>query len=486
MAYITGLAGTGAGYFADNTGRPRLVWGDAVWALPGNAGRWNGGNWQADYDTFIATRAAQGFTALYGKPIGTTQSGCINDMGSTFDGLYPFAGTTGANGQSGAVPSSGLAANFWARIDYFLNSALASGITVFLNATGYSSDWAAGTTWASGLSNTEKQAYGTALGTRYAAQANLIWNIEDDYFGDVDTSLNSFLTGLRGAGDTHIIAIENMPESTSRFTLDASPSTCAWGNTNASYNFTYSYNQEYYGVERAYAESSPITVLQGDGYFYQGGSSYAGGSGAFAYDRAFRQAAWWALASGARGKIHGSESIWQWQSTALAASSSDWWYVNNALAIRTAVESLTGWHLLIPDTASALVTGGRGTRASAFASGGGGGQYEVSFTSSYVAASLTADGSLALLYLPNATTITIDQSKLKAGYKAWWIDPVTGVFSSTPAGSTYNSTAKGSNSKGDPDWALAFIGPAPAAPGGPPAISRGSSSRQYETYRASR
>ena len=39
-SYITGLAGGATGYFADQNGQPRLVWGDAAWALCGNAGRW--------------------------------------------------------------------------------------------------------------------------------------------------------------------------------------------------------------------------------------------------------------------------------------------------------------------------------------------------------------------------------------------------------------------------------------------------------------
>lgn len=458
--YIAGIAGTGASsYFVDQTGKPRLVWGDAVWALMGNAGRWNSGNWQADFDTLCANRAAQGFTVLYGKPIGTTQSGNLDNGGKTFDGLYPFQGGTPSTGVSGANPSTGLTAAFWARIDYFLNSALANGITVFFNAIGYDSDFSSGPGPLFGKSTTEFTAYGTALGTRYASQPNLVWHLADDYFGENDSLITAFMSGVRGAGDTHLVSIENMPESTSRQTLDSTPVTCTWGAANAQYNFTYSYNQEYYGVEQAYAETSPITVIQGDGYFYQGGSTYFSTD-----DRGFRQAAWWALASGARGKVHGSESIWQWPSTALAASSTDWWYANNALNIRTVVEGLANWQLLLPDTSSALVTAGRGTRASAFASGGGGGQYEPAFTSSYVAASLTAAGDLALLYLPNHTTITVNDTLLTAGYTSTWVDPITGATSTaTPGGSagarTFSSTAKGSNSQSDPDWVLVLQAP---------------------------
>ena len=47
---------------------------------------------------------------------------------------------------------------------------------------------------------------------------------------------------------------------------------------------------------------------------------------------------------------------------------------------------------------------------------------------------------------------------------------MSGAKTAATAGSTYNSTAKGTNSQGDPDWALAFQAPpaastAPAAAG---------------------
>jgi len=451
--YITGIAGTGTGqYFADQAGAPRLLLGDAAWGLPGNAGRWSSGDWQGDYDTYLANRAGQGYTAVYTKPIGTTQSGNIDDNGATFDSLYPFQGGAPSTGTAGANPSTGLTSAFWARIDYFLNSALAKGITVILNAIGYGSDFDGGPGPLAGKSATEFQAYGAALGARYAAQPNLIWNLADDYFGFDDTVIDAFLTGLRGAGDAHPVAIENFPETTSRQDLSNGNPT-AWGAANAQFDFCYSYNVTYFGIETAYAESSPIPVIQGDGYFYQGSSSYSS-----TFDRAMRQDLLHALSSGARGAIQGSESIWQWQSAALASSASDWWYAHGAGAVRALFEALPGWHQLLPDTSSALVTAGRGTRATSLASGGSGGQYEPAFTDSYVTASRTPDtgsgSSLAVIYLSHAATITIDQSKMVTGYVASWVDPVSGAVTPATAGSTYSSAAPGSNSKGDPDWLL--------------------------------
>jgi hypothetical protein len=455
--YIAGLAGGGNGWFADQYGTPRMVLGDAIWALPGNAGRWNGGNWQADFDGYFANRSAQGYTVAYGKPMGTTQSGNLNDNGGTFDNLYPFQGGTPSTGAAGANPSTGLTAAFWARIDYFLNSAKAQGITIFFNAIGYNSDFNGGPGPLAGKSTSEFQSYGTSLGARYKGQGNIVWNLADDYFGGDDSVITSFMTGVRGAGDTHAVSIENYPETTSRFDPSASAS-LPWGTSNAQYNFCYSYNVTYWMVESAFLESSPIPVITGDGYFYQGNSTYAGGSGAFAYDRAIRQDCWMSLSSGARGAIQGSESIWQWDSSSLAASATDWWYANSAGKIRALFESLPEWYNLIPDTSSVLVTSGRGTHASGFTSGGGGGQYEVAFTDSYVTASRTPDGKLAVIYLSHPTTIGIDQSQMAAGYKAYWADPVTGVKTLTSSGSSYNSGSQGNNSQGDPDWALVLIG----------------------------
>jgi Putative collagen-binding domain of a collagenase len=76
-----------------------------------------------------------------------------------------------------------------------------------------------------------------------------------------------------------------------------------------------------------------------------------------------------------------------------------------------------------------------------------------------VAASITPSGSLAMLYLPNATTITINQSLMQSGYTATWVDPVSGATSPATPGSTYNSTAQGNNSQGDPDWVLVLQAP---------------------------
>jgi hypothetical protein len=477
---ITGLAGGGTGYFADQNGSPRFLLGDNPWGLIPNAGRW-AGTYQTDIDTYCNARGGQGFTAIYLDPLGNSENGGAFADGRTWDGVFPFtvngtAATTAGVAGSAAI---GLNSTFWARVDYFLTACARNGMTAMLNI-GYNGpgDFATGGALTS-LTATQFGQYGAALAARYATTKNIIWMVGNDYFGNsggtlgsgggspgaTDTLYESLLTGLRGGGDTHIISIHNYAESDSREDLGTGTTGTVqyWGNNHAAFNGNYTYNLTYLGIEDAWGEPDPIPVIQLDGYFYQGGPLYAGGTGSTAFDRAFRQDAWHAITSGARGVVQGSESTWQWAATALAASSTDWFYANNAANIRTLVESLPGWQALMPDTASALVTSGRGSRAATFVSGGGSGQYEAATTDSFVTASRTPDSgsgsSLALIYLSHATTIGIDQAKMVSGYQAYRGDPITGAKTSVTAGSSYNSSTWGNNSQGDPDWVLILAAP---------------------------
>jgi Protein of unknown function (DUF4038) len=461
LSYITGLGGTpGPGWFTDNLGHPKLWVATETWGLPIHAGLNSSGNWQGDYDTFFSQRAAQGFTVTMTDPVWASQSFTTYD-GNTWDGLTPLAG--GSTNPS----SAGLDSTFWTRIDYMLSSAESQGITVGLNIANIGDD-TSNSGWL-GHSWTDAQwtAWATSIGTRYKSTPNLVWLLGNDMFSPFsDNILNDVQSGLSAAGDTHMIAAWYNAETTSRYDTSSNASE-TWGASNSAFNFGYTYNAGYWNLEYQYLEVANegaahlLPAIWGDGYFYNNSSGQAYSN---TLDRALRQEWWWCLASGARGILGEAENVYPWQSGAAAAVTGDWFFANNALNIVTAFTGLSGWHLLIPDTGSALVTGGRGTRVTGYASGGSGGQYEPAFTNNYVAASKTPDGTLAVLYLPNHTTITVNQSLLAPGYTATWIDPVSGAKTTATPGTTYNSTAKGTNSQGDPDWALVFQGTQATAP----------------------
>jgi len=453
-SYITGLAGVpGPGYFVDNNGVPTLFSTTETWGLLVRAGLNSAGNWQGDIDTFFSQRAAQGFNVCMTDPVWCASGTAYH--GNTWDGLTPLTG--GTQNPTGAT----LDATFWGRVDYMFTSAASQGITIGLTIYNTGDDHSSGdfyNTW----TTTQWTDYGALLGARYGATPNLIWLVGNDDFSPFsDSNFNAVRNGVTGTGDTHMWGVWYNPECTSRY--DTSSGTAEpFGTNHSDFNFCYSYNQEYWVVEYAYLEvankgaANLLPTILGDGFFYTGAS---GGGYDSTVDRAQRQMWWWALASGARGVVAEGENVYPWLSGAAAAVTGDWFFANNAPHIVSAFTGLSGWHLLIPDTGNALVTGGRGTRATGFTSGGGGGQYEPAFTSAYVAASVTPDKSLAVLYLPKATTITVDQTKLLAGYGAKWMDPVTGATTTATVGSTYNSTAQGNNSVGDPDWVLVLATP---------------------------
>ncbi|HEY2267527.1 MAG TPA: DUF4038 domain-containing protein [Streptosporangiaceae bacterium] len=441
-SYITGLAGGSTGYFVDGTGAPVLALKDDIWGIVTNAGAWNGGDWQADMTTCLSTRASQGFTTIMTAAVAMSHIGAADDTGNSWDGVSPFT-----------TPWSVLNDTYWQRIDYLITTAASYGITIVLNIMfTYALD-AAGNVM-NGITGAGATAYGTALGNRYKTVPNLMWNFGDDYDQTYPTQFANCIDAIRAAGDTHLATIENsLTGSTSRYDV-SSPANTAWdwGSTYAAYQWCYEYAESYFCVEYAYNEAAPLLpVTYADGMYW---GEVASGA-ATANDNAIRRNQWWALSSGARGFGTGDNNVYQWQSTSNAAQTGDGSWFTWAGTIRAYLQSLQGWYNLIPDTSSQLVTGGRGTRA---AYNGSAGQGYIS-ANTYVTASRTPDKTLAVIYLPAATTITIDQSKMAAGYGAKWVDPATCAIQAATIGSSYNSAPLGNNSTGNPDWVLVLASP---------------------------
>jgi hypothetical protein len=470
-SYIAGLAGTGlGGYFRDQNGAPRFLLLEQCWALPWNAGRWNSGNWQSDMDAYMSARAGQGHTAWYGVAWGQQHvDSTALTGGRTWDGIYPLI----VNGTAGAITTGSetisLNNSFWTRIDYLFNSALAQGISCFLNL-GLEYDFTdTGGIWQH-LSTTQASAFGAALAARYpqASYPHVFWFFGDDSFGTTDTYFANILSGAQGAGDTRtLVSVEHNSETNSHIEFDTGTAYGTFGAASATYNWTYTYSPTYLGVEDGYTETAGFTkipVVWGDGPYY-------GDTDNSTPDYTIRRFAWWSLASGARGinstsgpsDLAGSP-LFKWPSTAVADLTTDpngTWITSHNAALLSYFAGLAGWHQLIPDTGNVFVTAGRGTRGT---SPGPGGAPNYGNTDGYVAASITPAGTLAVIYSGQHFSITVNQAKMVPGYTATWVDPLSLAQTATTAGSTYNSTPLGNNSAGNPDWALVLQAPAAAGP----------------------
>jgi len=426
--FLVGVSANGRNLL-DQQGSEYLVRGDTAWALPFNAGRW-GGTWQSDIDAWAETRAKQGYNYIHVNALGSKISGGVSDDGATFDGVLPFV-----NGQPGTLNPA-----YWERIDYLLDVFATHGITVQLDII-YSEDVANGALSTS--TPAQFTDYGTALANRYQTRPNLVWSVGGDWFDEpgADANTGATLDAITATRDTHLVTIENNQETTSRRTSEGS--VLNLGSTYADFQWIYTYNATYLMAESAWNETSPIPVVWGDGT-YDGAAANN--------DRTMmRNLQCWAITSGSQGNNYGAEATWAWPNGALAALTTNTFAATDQPTNWNLLHSLTGWQDLVPDFAGTFITDGRGTKATQFPSGTPDTHYTGGNT--YVTGAITPNGTLALLYLPDATrTITLNTDLMGPGYTARWIAPTTGASTPATNGPTY--THPDANAAGSTDWLL--------------------------------
>ena len=463
--YVAGLSGTGVNaYFVDQGGSPILMLLEQAWALPFNAGRWNGGNWQSDMDAYMSNRSAQGYNVWAGVAWGNNHvDSTVLSGGRTWDGVYPIL----VNGTPGKITTGsetiGLNNTFWTRIDYLFNSAQNNGITCFLNL-GMQYDFTGAPNIWYNLSQSQANTFGQLIAARYpqSSYPNVFWFFGDDGSGGQDVYFNQMVSGLTTGGDTRpLVSTEQMPETNCHIQFSNSAVYIAggFGMTKATYNWCYTYCPTYLAIEKSYIETGTtlMSVVYGDGIWY-------GDEGITAtHNYVIRRVTWWALASGARGinvtcgPSTGGD-VWQWQTNAVAQLTTDPngpWITGHIGNVVSYFTGLKNWQKLIPDTGNVLVTAGRGTKSINDPPGFNTPRY--GDTDNYVCASRVSDGSLAVIYCGQSMSITIDQTKMASGYTATRVDPYSLATTALTPGSTY--TTSGNNSAGNPDWVIVLQGP---------------------------
>lgn len=403
-------------YFVDQTGHPILVKGDSPWAILVNAS-------PAQLDRYVATRAKQGFNAALVSLLGNVANGGPSNSGATYDGVLPFV-----NGNPGRLND-----RYWDRVGHFIRKCRDAGITVMA----YPLDGWTGTAeyhgLAQGWSKAQARAYGKAVAARLKRYPNVIWAVGGDYNGvdpQVNARFNAVLKGLAAGGMKR--------PSTVQFTLNQTSYDVDYWARRIDFSFVYSYAPTYTMVESGYRKKNPagdhLPAVMGETHY----ENYQGVTNLY-----LRSQAAWALTSGAAGEFYGSEDVWDAAPRSKALHTTA---VSQLSALRKAFGRLKGWQRLVPDFSSHFITGGRGSKGDAS------GEYVSGDT--YVTGGITRNGTLAVVYMPNATsqTITLDTSKMGRGYTARWIDPTNGAKVAAATGTRY--TKNGANAAGGPDWLL--------------------------------
>ncbi len=401
-------------YLVDQQGKPFLVVGDSPQCLSTNLTT-------VDMDFFFADRHARGFNVAWVNLLCGTYTRGAPDA-RTYDGIKPFT-TPGDL----STPNE----TYFARMDTMVALAAKHGITLFLDPaeTGSFRDL---------LKNngtTKSRGYGSYLGTRYKAVRNIVWMLGNDYhpdqWGTYDAYEAALSQGIRSADPAKLQTIELTPESTS-FDDPVWPSLI---NLASAYTYGPTYNIVLQGYKKT--PTQPVFMVEANYEF----ENLSGGPATT--DETMRRQEYWTMLSGATGQLYGNGYTWglndpTWKQHFDTPAATQMGLLAQLFESRR-------WQDLVPDQAHAFLTGGYGT----YATSG-----DV-LDSNYATAAITSDGALAMVYLPTSRPVSINTSKLKAGWTARWFDPANGATRSASA----PFTTPGTNAGGAGDWVLLFEAP---------------------------
>jgi hypothetical protein len=419
-------------YLVDQNNVPYLIVGDSPQALIVNLST-------NDAETFLADRASNGFNTVLIDLLCETYTGGRQD-GSTLDGIQPFTGTLSSctnlpDCYDLTTPNEA----YFARVDQMVTLAAQQGLLVMLDPIETGG-------WLNTIANNGSnncRAYGQYLGNRYQNFNNILWVNGNDYEDWTETNLDAVVQqvalGIQDIDAQQIQTIElNYPTSGS---LDDS----SWApiiSLNASYTYPPTYAQVLFDYDRA--NFLPTFMVEASYEFENYWTSNESG----------RRQEYWSLLSGACGQLYGNHYTWQflpgWQTYLDTAGSTQMEYV-------TALFAPLAWYDLVPDQNHTLVTAGYGTFTNA-------GDINAN---DYAAAAQTADGALAVVYMPTTRTITVDLSQLNGMLTAQWYDPSSGVYAAIPGSPFANTgmqsfTPTSTNADGDGDWVLVLEATAPS------------------------
>lgn len=429
--FIVGVSGSGR-YLLNQAGLPILVRGSSYWGAVQQLTTSN------DINALYNHMGAYGINAAIVDAVGSAGVGG-NDNGTTSDGIAPFVG--------GNITS--FTSSYWARADQHVQAAYDNGVTLWWLVMDYYATAGAGTAF-NGKSNGNCQTYGVNLANRYpqATYPNIVWFFGNDYApdgGTIDGQFSACLTGIRSTGDTRLATIMLSQPAPS-----ASTDTATWeavSSINTVYTYPNGYDKTLAVYRRTPGVRDPRPAV-GTESRYEGDTWFeAPGEPTPNTEEIRRQAMWW-LTSGACGEFYGNNdwrlpSGWQgrlasWTGELQLKKLRDWW-------------ASLPWTGLVPDDLSAIVTAGRGTYSS--------GTSGYAFQNDYVTACYNATGTHAVIYIPTnsgatARTVTIDPSKMQAGFTGTWVDPTDATSQTAATRSGNNYTDPGTHADGYRDWVL--------------------------------
>lgn len=400
-------------YLVDSTGKPFLLHGDTAWSLIVDLSR-------EDAERYLQDRAARGFNTLL---VNLIDHQFARHAPRNYYGAAPFM-----------RPGDFSAPNepYFAHADYVLQRAHDLGFVVllvpaYLGYEGGSQGWYQEL---AASDSTALLAYGRFLGQRYRAFDNIIWTHGGDYNPPNREVVRRIAEGIREFDSDALTTSHNAPESAAVDYWGGEP----W----LTLNNVYTYGPVYSAAWAQYGRNAamPFFLLE-SAYEHEQNSTTV----------RLRTQAYHALLSGAAGHIFGNNPIWHFDGPGIYSAPVTWQQALDGPGTRSmqhlkALFDTLPWWTLVPDTQGRLILEGAGN------------------AQDRAVAAYSADGALAVAYIPSLRDITFDLRAL-AGPRvsATWYDPAAGIR--TPdAGSPFIATAvqklhpPHDNSESSGDWVL--------------------------------
>lgn len=391
-------------YLVDSVGTPFLIHGDTPWSAVSSLT-------DAQIDMYVDDCAAKGMTTLMIQaPVWhyTISGHFYNNV----DGVAPF---TSMSGSWNWVMNNA----YWLRVDRFINRCLMYGILVIVNPAyvGYAADGSDGCApQLLATSDVTLQAYGAALANRYT-QPNIMWCMGGDWHSNatLNTKQWNIITGIRSVRTTDLITAHSGPQADS---LDGWSSFVGSG---LSFNFCY---PELAAIHTqclaSWAKAGPMPFMMGEAIYENERAPVISAAG-------LRRQAYSALLSGAKGQMMGNNPIWHMSSPNSPYPNGQAWQDNlNSIGRQQqvfvkALFVAFAWWKLVPAHGTTLVTSSLGTG------------------DNHISPSVANDGSFAMVWVPLATTVTINKAALAPGLiRIRFYNTTTGGYT-THTSSTSNS-----------------------------------------------
>ncbi|HTL19031.1 MAG TPA: DUF4038 domain-containing protein [Patescibacteria group bacterium] len=405
-------------YLVDSKNVPFLLAGDAPQALMVKLT-------EADADLFFSNRVSHGFNALWINLLCRPGTGGRKD-GATYDGILPFTAPDDLSTPNEA---------YFARCDRMMSLAQEHGLLVLLDPAETIDHLKI--LLANGPDKC--RAFGRYLGQRYKRFPNLIWMSGNDFQTwrqpKDDEAALAVAKGIHETDPDHLQTVEL------NYEVSGSLDDPNWESI-ISLSCAYTYYPVYAEVLKEYNRPNflPVIMIESD-YEFERQATPA----------VLRRIEYWSILAGAAGQVYGSGPIWpfadNWKRSldSTGAVQMAW--------VKALFEPLA-WFDLLPDQQHKLVVAGYGT----FDRESHEGNHYV-MTSDYVTAGRTADGRLAIAYVPSIRPLKVDLSQLRGPVTARWYDPSCGKFSPIegspfPNSGKHDFTPPGNNADGDGDWLL--------------------------------